>query len=142
MHVRWSVISPCIFTIILAAMMVSAGCSSASPPTPLQPSSGSSLQEPATRQSAQAAGAQGALSLRVASLSPGSTLPDVYTCKGTMESPEVAWSDIPAGTKSLVLILDDPDAHLPIVHKSKTAHHFFFFETHMFVMKYSTDAVG
>ncbi|MDD1680158.1 MAG: YbhB/YbcL family Raf kinase inhibitor-like protein [Methanoregula sp.] len=44
------------------------------------------------------------------SLSPGSVLPDVYTCKGTMASPQVAWSGIPEGTKSLVLILEDPDA--------------------------------
>ena len=27
-----------------------------------------------------------------------------------MESPQVSWSGIPAGTKSLVLILEDPDA--------------------------------
>jgi len=27
-----------------------------------------------------------------------------------MESPKVSWSGIPAGTKSLVLILEDPDA--------------------------------
>jgi Raf kinase inhibitor-like YbhB/YbcL family protein len=46
----------------------------------------------------------------VDTLSTGAALPDVYTCKGAGESPEVAWSGIPAGTKSLVLILDDPDA--------------------------------
>jgi Raf kinase inhibitor-like YbhB/YbcL family protein len=46
----------------------------------------------------------------VASLSPGTSLPEVYTCKGASESPEVSWSGIPAGTKSLVLILEDPDA--------------------------------
>jgi hypothetical protein len=48
--------------------------------------------------------------IRVASLSPGSVLPDVYTCKGASESPEVMWSSVPNSTKSLVLILDDPDA--------------------------------
>jgi hypothetical protein len=48
--------------------------------------------------------------IRAASLSPGSVLPDVYTCKGASESPEVAWSGVPNSTKSLVLILDDPDA--------------------------------
>ena len=52
----------------------------------------------------------GTLSLGVGSLSPGSALPDVYTCKGASESPQVSWSGIPAGTKSLVLILEDPDA--------------------------------
>jgi Raf kinase inhibitor-like YbhB/YbcL family protein len=48
--------------------------------------------------------------IRVASLSPGSVLPDIYTCKGASESPEVMWSSVPDSTKSLVLILDDPDA--------------------------------
>jgi Raf kinase inhibitor-like YbhB/YbcL family protein len=46
----------------------------------------------------------------VDSVDEGSVLPDVYSCKGSGESPEVAWDGIPAGTKSLVLILDDPDA--------------------------------
>jgi hypothetical protein len=40
----------------------------------------------------------------------GSVLPEVYTCRGTSESPEVTWDGVPAGTKSLALILDDPDA--------------------------------
>jgi Raf kinase inhibitor-like YbhB/YbcL family protein len=48
--------------------------------------------------------------IRAASLTPGSVLPDVYTCKGASESPEVAWDGVPPGTKSLALILDDPDA--------------------------------
>ena len=48
--------------------------------------------------------------IRVDSLVAGSVLPDAYTCKGESESPEVAWDGIPSGTKSLVLILDDPDA--------------------------------
>ena len=48
--------------------------------------------------------------IRAASLTPGSVLPDVYTCNGVSESPEVAWSGVPNSTKSIVLILDDPDA--------------------------------
>jgi Raf kinase inhibitor-like YbhB/YbcL family protein len=48
--------------------------------------------------------------LRVDALAPGSVLPDEYTCKGVMESPELSWEKIPSGTKSLVLIVDDPDA--------------------------------
>jgi hypothetical protein len=40
----------------------------------------------------------------------GSVLPDTYTCKGSGISPAVSWGGIPSGTKSLVLILDDPDA--------------------------------
>jgi Raf kinase inhibitor-like YbhB/YbcL family protein len=50
------------------------------------------------------------LTLRIDALSPGSTLPDTYTCKGTSVSPEVSWDGVPPGAKSFVLILDDPDA--------------------------------
>jgi len=52
----------------------------------------------------------GGFALRVDALAPGSTLPDVYTCKGASESPELSWENVPQKTKSLVLILDDPDA--------------------------------
>ena len=48
--------------------------------------------------------------LKVDSLALGSALPDGYTCKGTTGSPEVSWAGIPPGAKSLVLIMDDPDA--------------------------------
>jgi len=52
----------------------------------------------------------GGFALRVDALAPGSTLPDVFTCKGTSESPELSWENVPQKTKSLILILDDPDA--------------------------------
>lgn len=41
-------------------------------------------------------------------------IPAQYTCGGEDISPPLAWSEPPAGTISLVLILDDPDA-VPIV---------------------------
>jgi Raf kinase inhibitor-like YbhB/YbcL family protein len=37
-------------------------------------------------------------------------IPDQYTCVGADASPPLAWSGAPAGAKSLVLIVDDPDA--------------------------------
>ncbi len=40
----------------------------------------------------------------------GATIPTKHTCEGDDVSPELAWSDPPAGTRSFVLILDDPDA--------------------------------
>lgn len=40
----------------------------------------------------------------------GQPVPAVYTCKGRDISPPLQWSDLPAGTKSLALIMDDPDA--------------------------------
>lgn len=40
----------------------------------------------------------------------GSYIPKKYTCAGKDISPHFLWRDIPSGTKSLVLICDDPDA--------------------------------
>ncbi len=41
---------------------------------------------------------------------PGQSIPRKNTCDGKDVSPELSWSGIPKGTKSLALIMDDPDA--------------------------------
>jgi Raf kinase inhibitor-like YbhB/YbcL family protein len=41
---------------------------------------------------------------------PGDTIPSTYTCQGDDSSPSLKWSDPPQGTKSLALIMEDPDA--------------------------------
>ena len=40
----------------------------------------------------------------------GGQLPEEYTCDGSDISPPLNWSEPPAGTCSLALIMDDPDA--------------------------------
>lgn len=40
----------------------------------------------------------------------GEVIPDRYACTGDNLSPELLWGDPPAGTESLALIFDDPDA--------------------------------
>ena len=40
----------------------------------------------------------------------GAIIPTSFTCSGANQSPPLSWAGIPAGTKSLALILDDPDA--------------------------------
>jgi Raf kinase inhibitor-like YbhB/YbcL family protein len=41
---------------------------------------------------------------------PGGTIPARHTCDGEDLSPALAWTGVPEGTKSLALIMDDPDA--------------------------------
>jgi Raf kinase inhibitor-like YbhB/YbcL family protein len=45
--------------------------------------------------------------------SDGGAIPIMYTCQGDDISPPLEWRGIPAGTQSLVLIVDDPDAPDP-----------------------------
>jgi len=40
----------------------------------------------------------------------GGSIPQKYTCQGDNVSPELNWSEAPAGAKSFALIMDDPDA--------------------------------
>ena len=46
-------------------------------------------------------------------LADGKQIPARYTADGADISPPLAWTDPPAGTKELALIMDDPDAPRP-----------------------------
>ena len=43
----------------------------------------------------------------------GGAIPKQYTADGDDRSPPLSWSGVPAGTKELALICDDPDAPTP-----------------------------
>ena len=49
-------------------------------------------------------------------------LPDEYSCEGDDVSPQLEWSGMPDGTRSLALIVDDPDAPDPRAPKRTWVH--------------------
>jgi Raf kinase inhibitor-like YbhB/YbcL family protein len=50
------------------------------------------------------------MQLRSSAFSDGAAIPRRFTCDGEDVSPPLQWSDEPAGTRSFVLLCDDPDA--------------------------------
>lgn len=57
-----------------------------------------------------ATGGPMAFSVQTKSFSSGGEIARKYTCEGEDLSPELTWSEPPAGTQALALIVDDPDA--------------------------------
>jgi Raf kinase inhibitor-like YbhB/YbcL family protein len=49
-------------------------------------------------------------------------IPAKFTCQGGDRSPPLAFADLPAGTKSLALIVDDPDAPDPAAPRTTWVH--------------------
>lgn len=49
------------------------------------------------------------LSLTSSAFSDGGSIPPQFTCDGNEVSPPISIADVPEGTKSLALIMDDPD---------------------------------
>ena len=92
---------------LLIMIVLFAGCTAPSSPATL---SGVAPTVPSAAATGTVAGISEALTLRIDSIGQGAVLPNEYSCKGLSVSPEVSWNGIPSGTKSLVLILDDPDA--------------------------------
>ncbi|MBN4064191.1 YbhB/YbcL family Raf kinase inhibitor-like protein [Dehalococcoides mccartyi] len=40
----------------------------------------------------------------------GADIPVEFTCDGDNNSPSLRWSDVPGGTRSIAILMDDPDA--------------------------------
>ncbi len=62
------------------------------------------------------------LTLISSAFSPGGNIPVEHTCEGADRSPPLFWSGIPSGTKSLTLIVDDPDAPDPAAPRMTWVH--------------------
>ena len=66
--------------------------------------SGTGVPEPQTKMN---------MKLQSASFGDGQPIPDKYSAYGQNVSPQLSWSSPPSGTKSFVLLAEDPDAPSP-----------------------------
>jgi Raf kinase inhibitor-like YbhB/YbcL family protein len=72
--------------------------------------------------------AAGTLSVRSPAFSNGGPIPMEYSCEGRGISPPIEWSGVPPGTRSIAVIVDDPDApggtfaHLALANLPPIAH--------------------
>ncbi len=65
---------------------------------------------------------EGAMRITSTAFTNQGAIPALYTCEGKDISPPLAWTDLPAGTKGLALIVDDPDAPDPAAPKMTWVH--------------------
>lgn len=63
-----------------------------------------------------------ALELRSSAFTDRGEIPRDYTCDGADGVPPLEWRNVPSGTKSLALIVDDPDAPDPKAPKMTYVH--------------------
>jgi len=62
------------------------------------------------------------LTLKSSAFDNGSAIPSRYTCEGEDVSPPLTWAGVPETARSLVLIVDDPDAPDPKAPKMTWVH--------------------
>ena len=62
------------------------------------------------------------LTLTSSAFENGGQVPSQYSCEGDDVSPPLAWDNVPDGTKSFALIVDDPDAPDPAAPKIVWVH--------------------
>ena len=67
-------------------------------------------------------GAASAFTLASTAFSQGGAIPSRYTCEGDNVSPPLRWTGVPAQARTLVLIVDDPDAPDPAAPKMTWVH--------------------
>jgi Raf kinase inhibitor-like YbhB/YbcL family protein len=93
----------------LTATVALGGCGGSKSP---KSSSESSSTAPTVSTQRQSAMASGTASIRLQSpaFADRASLPRRFTCDGRGVSPNLSWSAVPKGTRSIVLLLEDPDA--------------------------------
>jgi Raf kinase inhibitor-like YbhB/YbcL family protein len=51
-----------------------------------------------------------AIKVTSTAFSSGGMLPAQFTCEGAQTTPPLAWTNVPPGTQSIAILVDDPDA--------------------------------
>ena len=67
-------------------------------------------------------GANMTMNITSSAFNHNGSIPRVHTCEGKDISPPLSWSSAPSGTRSLVLIVDDPDAPDPAAPRMTWVH--------------------
>jgi Raf kinase inhibitor-like YbhB/YbcL family protein len=57
-----------------------------------------------------AARAPATLEVSSSAFAANQAIPPEFTCDGSQRSPPLSWSEVPAGTRSIALLVDDPDS--------------------------------
>jgi Raf kinase inhibitor-like YbhB/YbcL family protein len=120
------IVAPLCLILILLVAVGLAACAPAAAPEPTPPveqptSAAEPTLAPPTATPAPPAGEAPAstsipvpvLELSSAAFQPGAEIPVRYSCQGANLSPPVAWSGVTQGTRSLALLVDDPDSQPP-----------------------------
>jgi hypothetical protein len=79
-------------------------------------------ESPQTRGPNERTKGEGVMKLTSSAFTQGAEIPSEYTCEGADRSPPLSWSAVPEGTKTLALIVDDPDAPDPRAPKVTWVH--------------------
>ncbi len=74
--------------------------------TPSRAAAGTSAPDPAPNKEGHAM----AFTIQSPAFHAGAAIPTQHTCDDVDRSPRLEWSEPPAGTRSLALVVDDPDA--------------------------------
>ncbi|MHB8960778.1 MAG: YbhB/YbcL family Raf kinase inhibitor-like protein, partial [Candidatus Limnocylindrales bacterium] len=88
-----------------ATSSASAAPSASATPSPVQSTTGGPVPTPTPAQTPAPAFALTSTDIR-----QGGAIPRRFTCDGADVSPALAWTGVPDGTRSLALVVDDPDA--------------------------------
>lgn len=96
------------FTTVACAALL--GCNGSNSPEATSPGEESVEHSDAANPSGNR---NSAMQLQSAAISKDGSIDSKYTCEGEDVSVPLSWGDLPEGTKSLALIIDDPDAPDP-----------------------------